>query len=1242
MKGFCHDIELAIDNAPPQPTRIPNALTGKRPIAPTSYPSPSINVPVSDFEMQYSPGVVVEFNLERQDNEDKTVWRSSERILQTQQNCKIYMSIGDSDRNNKLEKQEYATFLNRLSNNQFEGLKFDELPVRFKDHFSDLVEDGGIDISGSKPGQSPNAEQTENLEKLCNESIELLAQTQAPVEQPSGEPPTNCEGTIAKQRCYIDMSISDSNRDSLLVEEEYLRFVNRLSNYEYQGEEFENLPGNIKDNFFNLALNGSIDLTGSKPGQSATQQQQVFLARVCCETDLATQNPSQPTTPPPDSEPTEPPGPSCDETITRKKCNIYLSIADLNRDSILKKDEYVRFLNRLSDNSYSGLEFEFLPRNLIENYKKFSNDDDDGIDIFGAKPGQQASIAQDEQINDMCCQTDLLVNGITPPTEPDGPALSPTSSPTISNTQCRNTLRETDFNRDNYLNQNEYARFVNRLSNGILESLVFNDLPCPLPETYETLAGDNGQIYIFGAALGQIASESQSQFMLAVCSETIDAINNPSPVWCPVSEPTTFPDSQAPTATPVDGPISVYNSFIIANTNGINAKELESGPNRVGLESAYKYFIVDAVTKVAQDRTSSPSLLRRRRLEVSLEMDSPDVYNIIDSDCPEVSDIQTCQTAFATFIIQVVNENPTQVSEKYTKGTQKDIELGIFQAVLKSNDPGSALKIVNASYPVIMPSQPTVPTIPPTSSPGIRPVPEGSSSNAGGTAGAVIGVLLFLVFGGWYSRKKGEEGEKTKIKTSGDDEEDSLRVEDENEGDDAINGPLIVSDDGFFSFRKLRSLFRFSGGKVTGEESDDEFRSSGENPNTEEGDNEGDSDSKDKDENAFGAFHLDTDNTFGDNASSSLSEKPEKIKRKTFGFGKKKKEEDESNDFGLESVYSKDGAKQTSDFENYAFDDPSSAAPSSAAPSSAAEKKGKKEGDMFGNNVSPGWGATGSDYGIGTTWGAGGSSDVQEGSFFVNEKFVNSEDNFNGDDDDSYEGSSSSEESSSEESSEDSTYESDIDGLGHRFEEDSYSRSSQGEVDTSSEESSVAEIDMIEKSSWDRRAETVREKSMVDNSFDMDMKEPSEGEEDKESFSGSSHSDDRTSDEDESGITGSTVTSTSEERKTRGEYKAQVEALVRLVLPEEMEKVDAMMDQFKGREGELVSTLQTMQERSATQRARAAVHKSKSRPFRQDTRAAGSYAGANSSVVGASEGGKYTYQIMKLTSLYFDSYMFFL
>lgn len=59
----------------------------------------------------------------------------------------------------------------------------------------------------------------------------------------------------------------------------------------------------------------------------------------------------------------------------------------------------------------------------------------------------------------------------------------------------------------------------------------------------------------------------------------------------------------------------------------------------------------------------------------------------------------------------------------------------------------------------------------------------------------------------------------------------------------------------------------------------------------------------------------------------------------------------------------------------------------------------------------------------------------------------------------------------------------------------------------------------------------------------------------------------------------------------RSELRSEVEALVRRVVPEEIDNVDEMMNQFSGREEELVETLRNMQERSVAQKARAAKQK---------------------------------------------------
>ena len=140
---------------------------------------------------------------------------------------------------------------------------------------------------------------------------------------------------------------------------------------------------------------------------------------------------------------------------------------------------------------------------------------------------------------------------------------------------------------------------------------------------------------------------------------------------------------------------------------------------------------------------------------------------------------------------------------------------------------------------------------------------------------------------------------------------------------------------------------------------------------------------------------------------------------------------------------------------------------------------------------------------------------------------------------------------------------------------------------------------MIAAGNWEGVAAAASSFNTGDDSLNTNSKSDDTS---PHSQSGSSHSGTSYTGESEGETTETSLHT--EAREKRAEYRAQVEALVRLVVPDEIGKVEAMMEQFKGREAELVSTLQTMQERSATQRARAAVHKSKTRPTRGEAEGA--------------------------------------
>jgi len=76
----------------------------------------------------------------------------------------------------------------------------------------------------------------------------------------------------------------------------------------------------------------------------------------------------------------------------------------------------------------------------------------------------------------------------------------------------------------------------------------------------------------------------------------------------------------------------------------------------------------------------------------------------------------------------------------------------------------------------------------------------------------------------------------------------------------------------------------------------------------------------------------------------------------------------------------------------------------------------------------------------------------------------------------------------------------------------------------------------------------------------------------------------------------------------RAEIRTEVEELVRRVVPEEIDNVDEMMKQFRGREEELVETLRTMQERSIAQREREEMRRNAKREARKSVRKNGNVA----------------------------------
>ena len=190
--------------------------------------------------------------------------------------------------------------------------------------------------------------------------------------------------------------------------------------------------------------------------------------------------------------------------------------------------------------------------------------------------------------------------------------------------------------------------------------------------------------------------------------------------------------------------VTGHNSWIMSNSIGLTAADMAG--NQIGfieIRRAYRAFTADIVTGMAVSRPARSMLRRRRRLEVTLQSGSSDVYRFVDSVCPSsAAENDNCLTAFGQVDFMVVGEDPDQVYNEYIETSQIAIDSGLLQESLNEVAAGSLWAIEQSSLPVI----PSIDVIEP-------PIEEEKDEDRGGTdlvlgliaSGAVAIVLVIIV-----------------------------------------------------------------------------------------------------------------------------------------------------------------------------------------------------------------------------------------------------------------------------------------------------------------------------------------------------------------------------------------------------------------------------------------------------------------------------------------------------------------
>ncbi len=159
-------------------------------------------------------------------------------------------------------------------------------------------------------------------------------------------------------------------------------------------------------------------------------------------------------------------------------------------------------------------------------------------------------------------------------------------------------------------------------------------------------------------------------------------------------------------------------------------------------------------------------------------------------------------------------------------------------------------------------------------------------------------------------------------------------------------------------------------------------------------------------------------------------------------------------------------------------------------------------------------------------------------------------------------------------------------GLSTTSYDSSAASSSRGSQSNNIDQARAAEIDkLVEAGDW-QGVVLAAARFEADQTFDGESVSASASQSSRYTGSGASAMTPR------SMATGDMSASNVSNQRGQEEIRAEVEALVRRVVPEESDNIDEMLTQFKGREEELVETLRRMQERAIASRARLAVQKS--------------------------------------------------
>jgi hypothetical protein len=656
------------------------------------------------------------------------------------QDCKSSMILSDLNRNKALDEAEYVQFVTKMAvNTDLLILSFDDLDAALQNIFitASSTSTGGISISGFSPGQEPTAKDELYFRNICMEVHDAIVNvdTTGPKSLPPSdqyspsESPSSHTVQVSDQLfrvCVFAIDIADEDRDDVLDKVEYMRFLNRLTISEFSGLEFSDIEPVLQSGFNEVAVDGKIDVYGTKPGVSRTESEENHLQEVCEAAFTAIEDYHSGKT-------FEPP-----VNATRDKCVLSLFDADMDHSSRLNESEYLAFLK-----SFGGMNAtksqDTLPFLLKESFNLFSLGKDT-INIYGSTDSTSTLSGDALRVKWICTRIEGILD-----------IVSKIPHNSTFTDFCNVTIGVSDQDNDGYLSEDEYSSLILLFSAGSKTDVDFESLDDVFRRGYNKLKSvRSGLVDIEESKSdelcemiqeGTIANQPCDTFVqlcsMAANMSDLDSNGNLNKTeYGPLVkyllnaynmtnsslryfEALNVTDKETPlkellAGDPVDRAenylklcesleysfgitnssmtsISIQNSFYIANSGGISASSLTpESEERRALDKAYTLFVENQVLELSDFR------IRNLALQ-SNSLSNPEINQILDVTCPISSqNEQNCQKLIASFNITLSgNDDASSVMNFYGNKTRIALESGALQRILTTIDPYSSLTVMN-------------------------------------------------------------------------------------------------------------------------------------------------------------------------------------------------------------------------------------------------------------------------------------------------------------------------------------------------------------------------------------------------------------------------------------------------------------------------------------------------------------------------------------------------------------------